>query len=184
MRRYNYKNVNIRARARVIRNGPARYSSGSSGGRSNERRVDRETETGWSSFKQSEDVSQIRRTCVRRRTRGACAATSKFLRAARAESLISQQRLDTEVLAYSHAGCSRSWRWSDVTDTWDSSRAAGSRAAAGREANLNANQELATPRDAARISNQRSRLLDFDCFSFSRRPSLFTRLPSVAVQFT
>lgn len=167
----------------MIRNGPTRYSSGSSGERSNER-AGQGTETGWSSFKQSEDVSQIRRTCVRRRTRGACAATSKFLRAARAESLISQQRLDTEVLAYSHAGCSRSWRWSDVTDTWDSSRAAGSRAAAGREANLNANQELATPRDAARISNQRSRLLDFDCFSLSRRLSLSSLAAFVAVQFT
>lgn len=87
-RHYNYRNVGIKMHARnperslslgilPVRRGYDRPSGGSG------------TETGWSSFKQSEDVSQIRRTCVRRRTRGACAATSKFLRAARAESLIS-----------------------------------------------------------------------------------------------
>lgn len=136
--------------ARVIRNGPSIFFRFERGRRSTDGSG---TETGWSSFKQSEDVSQIRRTCVRRRTRGACATTSKFLRAARAESLISQRRrqLDTQerYSRISHAGCSRSWRRSDVTDTWDSSRAAGSRATAGREANLNANQELATPRRGA-----------------------------------
>lgn len=86
----------------------------------------------------------------------------EFLHVVRAESLISQ-RLDRSLAySYSHAGCSR-WRWSDVTDTWDSSRAAGSRAPAERETNLNANQEHCntTPRRARRvrkrISNERVR---------------------------
>lgn len=59
-------------------------------------------------------------------------------------------------------------RGGDVTDTWDSSRAAGSRAPAEREANLNANQEL--QRAPRRVASLPSRILsaarsDPDCFS-------------------
>lgn len=134
-------------------------------------------------FKQSEDVSQIRRTCVRR-VHVAPERNVEFLHVARAESLISQ-RLDRSLAySYSHAGCSR-WRWSDVTDTWDSSRAAGSRAPAERETNLNANQELqhhAAPRPRTRTET------DFERTRARPIPIVFhiavSAVCAVAVQFT
>jgi len=60
-------------------------------------------------------------------------------------------------------------RWSDVTDTWDSSPAAGSRAPAEREANLNANQELKR-HDARRAARKRISSADASAREFDRFP--------------
>lgn len=66
---------------------------------------------------------------------------AEFLHVGRAEFLISQPtRQKSRAQAPGIGSCSLrspSRDRSDVTDTWDSSRAAGSRAAAEREANLN-----------------------------------------------
>ena len=78
---------------------------------------------------------------------------AEFLHVGRAEFLISQAtRQKSRALAERglellprtdhEEGLDRS----DVTDTWDSSRAAGSRAAAEREANLNADQGETVPK--------------------------------------
>lgn len=71
-------------------------------------------------------------------------------------------------------------RGGDVTDTWDSSRAAGSRAPAEREANLNANQELQRARHA---EPHRRAVADFQRHSFRSR-LFFTSSPPIAVRFT
>jgi len=102
------------------------------------------TETGWSSFKQSEDVSQIRRTCVCPRYTWRSRAQRRIsARGPRGIPNKSAARLDTSpAYVFACRLLAPVERWSDVTDTWDSSPAAGSRAPAEREANLNANQEL------------------------------------------